>query len=250
MNPLLKMEAVKDSFSDTDLKIYNKIKSDPYYVIQSGIVGLSDWCKVSQPSITRFCQKIGYGKFSDFKQEMYLHVLGEGDQSGKNLTQDNALNNFIQLVTLIEEKLTNDILNDFASSLIKYENIFFTGIVESGVVGRLLTYKLRRLGLKCFFIDPTELNDTIFFSSKNELIVIFSARGPVVGNDLGEFMKRSDKFNGDIFLVTMNPDYKNNSISKKVTLPRPQAFNTSPNFVFQYFAEKLTTCIAKILNTD
>ncbi|MBU5362189.1 MurR/RpiR family transcriptional regulator [Enterococcus raffinosus] len=250
MNPLIKMEAVKDSFSDVEQKIFIKIKSDPYYVVQSGIVGLADWCKVSQPSITRFCKKIGYTKFSDFKQEMYLYVLGEGNQEGEKTNKDDAVNNFIQLVTLIEEKLTKDSLDDFASSLFEYDNIFFTGIVESGVVGRLLTYKLRRLGLKCFFIEPTELNDTIFFSSKNELIVIFSARGPVVGNDLGEFMKRSDKFNGDIFLVTMNPEYKNSSISKKITLPRPHTFNTSPNFVFQYFAERLISSIAKLLNTD
>lgn len=250
MNPLIKMESVKDSFSETDSKIYMKIKSDPYYVIQSGIVGLADWCKVSQPSITRFCKKIGYAKFSDFKQEMYLYVLGEGSQEGNNPKKDNTVNNFIQLVNLIEESLTDDILDDFARSLVTYGNIFFTGIVESGVVGRLLTYKLRRLGLKCFFIDPTELNDTIFFSSENELIVIFSARGPVIGNDLGEFMKRSDKFNGDIFLVTMNPDYKNSAISKKIILPKPQAFNTSPNLVFQYFAERLITSVVKNISKD
>ncbi|MDB1679608.1 MurR/RpiR family transcriptional regulator [Enterococcus durans] len=244
------MEAVKDSFSETEKKIYEKIKSDPYYVVQSGIVGLADWCKVSQPSITRFCKKIGYVKFSEFKKEMYLYVLGDGAEEEKNTAQNDTVNNFIQLITLIEEKLTTEFLNDFASALVKYDNIFFTGIVESGVVGRLLTYKLRRLGLKCFFIDPTELNDTIFFSSPNDLIVIFSARGPVVGNDLGEFMKQSDKFSGDIFLVTMNSEYKNNSLSKKVTLPKPQAFNTSPNFVFQYFAEKLISTIAKILNSN
>jgi|GEM_PF-7017732 len=244
-NPLDKMESFIEFFSDTDLKIYKKIKSDPYYVIQSGIVGLADWCEVSQPSITRFCKKIGYSKFSEFKQEMYLFVLAADDFTEKSTHQSNFLNNFIQVMSIVDDVITSDVLNDFSKSLISHDTIYFTGIVESGVVGRLLTYKLRRLGLKCFFIDPTELNDTDFFSYHNDLIIIFSARGPVKGNDLGEFMKRSDKFNSNIFLVTMNNNYHNKSLTKKIILPKPSAFHVSPNLVFQYFAEKLINNVAK-----
>ncbi|MGQ4242174.1 MurR/RpiR family transcriptional regulator [Enterococcus casseliflavus] len=247
-NPLIKMESFINFFSDTDLKIYEKIKSDPYYVIQSGIVGLADWCNVSQPSITRFCKKIGYSKFSEFKQEMYLYVLGEDEFSEKTSNQSSFLNNFIQIVGMVDDVLNYEMLNDFSKSLIEHDSIYFTGIVESGIVGRLLTYKLRRLGLKCFFVEPTELNDTVFFSQPNDLIIIISARGPVKGNDLGEFMKRSDKFNGDIYLVTMNNEYRNNSISKKIVLPKPTAFHISPNLAFQYFAEKLINNLAKTLN--
>jgi Transcriptional regulators len=243
-NPLNKMELHLDLFSDTDLKIFEKIKSDPYYVTQSGIVGLADWCKVSQPSITRFCKKIGYSKFSEFKQEMYLFVLGEDDSRGEIDTSNMHLNSFIQVITMVDELLSNGVLSDFSKELINHENIYFTGIVESGIVGRLLTYRLRRFGIKCFFLDPTELNDAVFFSSDKDLVVIFSARGPIKGNTLGEFMKQSDKFNGDIFLVTMNNDYRNHSISKKIILPKPNN-HTSPNFIFQYFAEQLINSVAK-----
>ncbi|MBC1480330.1 MurR/RpiR family transcriptional regulator [Listeria seeligeri] len=244
-NPLEKMEAYVNYYSDTDIKIYEKIKSDPYYVIQSGIVGLADWCSVSQPSITRFCQKIGYSKFSDFKQEMYLFVLSKEDYTERSLKENTFLNNFIQLGNMTDEVLSIDVLDDFSNALLQHQSIYFTGIVESGIVGRLLTYKLRRFGLKCFFVEPTELNDTVFFSQPTDLIVIFSARGPVKGNILGEFMKRSDRFNGEIFLVTMNSEYRNNSISKKILLPNLATFHTSPNLVFQYFAEKLINNIAK-----
>ena len=243
-NPLNKMESHLDLFSDTDLKIFEKIKSDPYYVTQSGIVGLADWCQVSQPSITRFCKKIGYSKFSEFKQEMYLFVLAEDDNREELNSSNVHLNSFIQVIAMVDELLSNGLLNEFSKELIDHDNIYFTGIVESGIVGRLLTYRLRRFGIKCFFLEPTELNDAVFFSGDRDLIVIFSARGPVKGNALGEFMKQSDKFNGDIFLVTMNTDYRNNSVSKKIILPKPNN-HTSPNFIFQYFAEQLINSIAK-----
>lgn len=246
MEPLIQMELVKDIFSKTDLKIYNKIKEEPSYVASSNIVGLAEWCEVSQPSITRFCKKIGFKKFTDFKSSMYRSIL-----MGRNHEQKDSvpslLHHYQELLSLTEHVLTNEVMEDLTKYIFSFKHIFVTGISESFFPAKLLEFKFRNLGLYISAIPNSELHDIFNYVQSEDLIIIFSVRGGNGRNSLKSFFSEVD--NEKVLLITMNMNSKYKDVVDKIlVLPNTNYNNainrTKTDILFYVFIETLVSYIA------
>ncbi len=62
-NVLLTIETLKDSFTKTEKKIATFVVKNPQKVVYMSLTEVSDILKVSEGSIVRFCQKLGYTGF-------------------------------------------------------------------------------------------------------------------------------------------------------------------------------------------
>ncbi|MCE4052207.1 MurR/RpiR family transcriptional regulator [Bacillus sp. Au-Bac7] len=252
MDPIVQMELIKESFSETEFKIYNKIIEDPSYVARSGIVGLAEWCEVSQPSITRFCKKIGYKKYSDFKYTMYRYVMMKRNTVLEN-TEPALFQHYQELLSLAEGILTKDLMIDLAKYILSFKHLFVMGLSESFIPGKLLELKLRKLGLYVSAISPSELHDIFNYVQKEDLTIIFSMRGGTIENPLGKFFSQRESFNGEVLLVTMNMNSKYKElVDKTIVLPQVNISNsinqTKTDILFYVFVETLVSFIAYQLN--
>ena len=66
-NLLLQVESKRNTFTKTEKKIAEYILSDYSSVVYMSITELSDTLKVSEGTIVRFCQKMGFSGFHPFK---------------------------------------------------------------------------------------------------------------------------------------------------------------------------------------
>lgn len=254
MNPVERMKKLQEGFSAIEKKIFTKIASDPSYVTRSGIVGLSEWCGVSQPSITRFCKTVGYDKYVDFKQDMYQFILSDNT---KVQTDDSRysrlLQNHIEIFDSIDQSLSEDSIKTLVNEITSAQNVYFSGLAESGLIGELLNKKLSRLGIKSKTINPTELIDLFYYADSRDLLILFSARGNVKSNALGSFLSRTEKFEGRLVLVTMNKTItKGGKIDLVVQLPvapNLESKSYSPTLTFTYFAENILSLVANALRS-
>lgn len=62
--------------------VYNILQKNPDLILRGSITSLAKDYQVSQSTITRFCQKIGYDGFNEFK----FDVLDQKNKVDKNKT--------------------------------------------------------------------------------------------------------------------------------------------------------------------
>ena len=71
MNPFEKIELKKDTFTKKEMIVYNILQKNPDLILRGSITSLAKDYQVSQSTITRFCQKIGYDGFNEFKFDVF-----------------------------------------------------------------------------------------------------------------------------------------------------------------------------------
>ncbi|MBE0339686.1 MurR/RpiR family transcriptional regulator [Paenibacillus sp. 23TSA30-6] len=254
MDPIAQMELLKDTFSQTEMKIYKKIIKDPSYVARSGIVGLAEWCDVSQPTITRFCKKIGFKKYTDFKYTMYRYVMMKNNLDQTTDSLPSMFQHYQELLGLAEHVLTKEVMSELSTFILSFKHLFVTGVTESFLPGKLLELKLRKLGLYVSAIQTSELNDIYNYAQEDDLTIVFSMRGGSgTTNMLGKFFNQRESLNGHVLLITMNINSKYKElVDKMVVLPQITLSDTlnqtKTDILFYVFVENLVSYIAYQLN--
>jgi len=156
-NILLKIESKKHTFTKTENKIAQYVLSEYDKVVYMSITELSDKLKVSEGSIVRFCQKLGFSGFHPFKINLAvtqrdiketddLLDLKKGDMAG--------LKNFVSKRNIAIIENTKQFISERELSLcvelLKGANqIMISGMGASDNTAGDCFYKLLRLGLNC-----------------------------------------------------------------------------------------------------
>lgn len=247
MNPLLIMELKKGRFTKNDNKIYQVIKEDPEVVTRNNIIALSDLCKVSQPSITRFAQKLGFEKYTDFKFEMYKYARAKSNETWKEEEQKiPAMQGYQQLMKEIDGFLTIDLLQEILPYLMNAKHIFTTGIQQSFLSAKLLEYNLQKLGIYCMAVNWDGLSSLPSMQHEDDLTIIFSVRA---GSLSFVFDEQNEKQKGKFLLITMNAEHPyQQQINQTICLPpavrKDYSLRLESQVVFMTFIDILSSYLA------
>lgn len=159
------------NFTSLDYDLYKYIVNNQEKVAYMRIRDLAKETHTSTTSILRFCKKLGYDGFSEFKIKLKLHL--------SETKQANILSEKSSLSEFLERTLTQDYgtkINEIASIIAKAENIIFIGIGTSGILAEFGSRYFS--GLKKFSLyikDPFFPIDNTSFD--NEIVVVLSVSG-------------------------------------------------------------------------
>jgi DNA-binding MurR/RpiR family transcriptional regulator len=153
---ILKIKSIYDSLSKTEFKIADYILTNYEKVIYMSVTELAHECNAGETSIIRFCQKLEYKGFQDFKLSLAkeniddtTHIHGNKIAEGNDVLsivqqiQNNniaAINNTAQLINFENLKLAAD-------KIAAAEIVDIYGVGASSFTAGDLTYKLLRLGI-------------------------------------------------------------------------------------------------------
>ena len=156
-NLLLQIESKKNNFTKTEKKIAEYILSDYSKVVYMSITELSDTLKVSEGTIVRFCQKMGFSGFHPFKISLAVTqrtITDTDDLFAVNNGDMRALKNYVakRNIEIIEN--TNQFISETELAMCvddikKADRILISGMGASGNTAGDFFYKLIRLGLNC-----------------------------------------------------------------------------------------------------
>ena len=250
MNPLTLMEMKKESFTKNDQKIYQAIQDDPEIVSRYNIVDFSKYCKVSQPSITRFAQKLGFEKYTDFKFEMYKYARMKTNttQYPANKTKVPAIQNYKQLLDDMDDVLSVDMIQKISPYFLKAKHIFLCGVQQSFLPAKQLEFNLQKFGFYAYAMDLNHINSIPFIAKDDDLIVFFSVRANNI--QLQELInEHKDKQKGKILLITMNGNHNfKDKVVDTVCLPpavrKDYSLRLESQVVFMIFVDVLSSFIA------
>lgn len=213
MNPLKKIELYKDSFTKVDTLIYEWLKAQPNMIIRNSIDVLAHETKTSKAAIIRFCKKVGYNGYAEFKFEMSRYIIsGERSENEKQ-----PLNTIKSITSLYEgylrqfnDQLDLENIKEFIKEIKTASRVKIVGQNRTGLSATQMRLRMSKIGY-----DAEAITDLVLLSviqdimQKGDLIIFFSIYAK---NDSHEnFIKEVSKAGAKVALITMNP---NNKIGK------------------------------------
>ena len=141
--------------SKSDKKIAATILKDPTEIIHLSIARLASTADVSEPTVNRFCHKLGCDGYPDFKLRLAQEITSSGQIFVQDLHSDDdssavmnkimtAIQNSMQSLA---QSLKPEALNEAAEKIAECKSINFFGMGASSSVTLDAQHKFFRLGI-------------------------------------------------------------------------------------------------------
>ena len=194
-------------FSPSERKVCAKILENPD-IVSHNIVELGEICETSKSAILRFCKKLGYDGYSQFKYAVEKSSESQKEQEPQNNGLLLTLTSSVTQTLNALGKLNYDAeLISLAQKIHDYTHVLAIGIDNSYFPARQLEYSL--YSHDCFIQsinEPIQLSFLLNAIDENYLCIIYSVSGSVY--TYSQFIKEATKKGAHIVLLTMNNDSK------------------------------------------
>ncbi|GAA6427265.1 MurR/RpiR family transcriptional regulator [Dielma fastidiosa] len=207
MTIIEKMELSVPNLTKSEHQVYECITKNPESVEKYTILQLARHFNISKSSIMRFCQKLGYSGYSEFRFDYIrdLHSSVFNDKSNQTILGQ-ATDIYSHAVNELNA-LDEDAILSLCSEIKKRDYIYCIGSGKSYLPCLLMNYNFIRLGKKIITFDTGILyNDLSKILEKDDLIILFSVSGSrkVLQKEILEFKEKKCH----IVLITCNPNSK------------------------------------------
>lgn len=233
--------------SKTDQKIYNYMIKHPQRVQFETIQKIATDVHTSVASVQRFCKKLGYDGFKEFKFQFKHSLLNQEEMSS---TSNSSYLERYQTMLKMFNQISPATIKQLSDALLNCQTVYTMGIYYSGIPARFLAMALRDRNINGTFIeDYITGSHYTGLMSDNASFIFFSIMGEenYFKKYLADRIKNLDKS----YLITFNPDNKLIPYFKHVILLPGKSFVYNqvldPQSLMCIFVEML---IAKIAEED
>jgi len=160
---LIKMQALKPSFSQSEQKVIDYILANPAKVIYFSVAELAESSQASDSTVVRTCQKLGYNGYQDLKVTLAqdivtpLQNVREDILDGDSVPTivDKVFQNTMHALSFTHSNLKSDSIERAVDALMSARQVMVIGMGNSSSVALDLHHKLTRLGIPSMaFTDP------------------------------------------------------------------------------------------------
>lgn len=206
MNPIQKLDAYKNNYTNTEVIIYNWMKEQPSEVIHLPIEEIARHTKTSKAAIIRLCKKIGYNGFAEFKFELTRFIISGMDEQDDASSMDvitSISSLYSGFIKQIHDYITLDNVTSLVDEIKNANRIKIIGNNRTGLSAKQLRYRMSKIGLDAEAITDmvllTSIQDTL---KKGDVVILFSIY--VINKAYPEFLKAASACGATIILITMN----------------------------------------------
>lgn len=244
MNPYKQIELSKDDFTKKELIVYELLHQNPDIVLRGSVAELSSKYNVSQSTITRFCQKIGYKGFNEFKYDVFRFEKIAKLESNDNFS---SLGEYINLIQILDNTLDLNKLKILAKAIISADTVYLTGIHKSNLPAQMLQINLTKMKIKSVCLNSDNTHDYLQLLNSEDLVITFTCNG----NGIKSMGLDYSEYNFNTAIITMTDELEVKPfVDYYCTLPSSfnQRFDTylENQIMFFLFVDILTSQIATI----
>jgi len=253
MNPLDRIQSYYDDFTSTDKELAIYFINNPHEVVTKNTDYISKETKTSKAAISRFCQKIGYSGFSEFRYDLSRFLVSRNDETSIEIEHKNAIESisdlYVNYINQLNNYLNDEVLQNLSKDFLEAKKIKIIGLNRSFNSANQFKQRLNRLGYDCEAINDIQgINDVMNLINKEYFIIMFTTTDNM--HFYSPLINSLDKNGGKLVCITMN---QNLTFKKKcdyfITLPRISK-DSSMSFLddqplFMVFIEILLNYIVK-----
>lgn len=245
MNPFEQMELKKMSMTKKELEVCEIFTENIDDILRSTATAMAEKYHLSQPAITRFCQRLGYHGYSDFKYDVYRHYkIGDGAKDTSSV-----IDYYIRLIRLIPQAVSPEQFKHLASLIWSSHYISICGYHKSALPAQLLDINLGKLGILSAYVRPDRTDTLTQRIRSDNLTIFFSAASSVYRPEIDQINELPKDKRPVTVLITQSDKHPlRNKVNHVIWLPsyRNQGYTQylESQIVPMIFVDLLTSYIA------
>ncbi|WP_229776429.1 MurR/RpiR family transcriptional regulator [Alicyclobacillus cellulosilyticus] len=153
-NPLLTINTLYPSFSKAEQKVADAVLANTEAVMYSSITDLAEMAGVGETTIIRFCRKLGFRGFQEFKLAVAQDLVSPRQQVMGKIEPSDGVDLIVQKVTAHNTQALDDsirllqpeALARASDALMRGRRLYFFGVGSSGITACDAQYRFMRLG--------------------------------------------------------------------------------------------------------
>lgn len=155
-----------------EVEVLEILKNDPYAFRSSTATEIATKYNISQSAISRFCQKLGYSGFSDFRLSLIFN-----SPINDNTTIDNAYyaNLFNNICNNLSSSISNETLDEISNIMLKARNCYFSGYGASNISALFLSFQCMVQGMRAYHLSTSTEVETLHIMNNEDVVILFSA---------------------------------------------------------------------------
>jgi len=174
-----------ESLRNSEKKVAKCVLTDPSAVITSSITELAERAGTSEPTVIRFCRKLGLGGYMELRLNL-ARDLPSAQYIFENISEDDSLagiagkvlNAHREAIANALSRLNLDDLDLAVRALQSARRIEFYGFGGSAVVARDAYHKFFRLGIPCAAHDDSHMQVmSAALLGPDDVVLVFSHTG-------------------------------------------------------------------------
>jgi DNA-binding MurR/RpiR family transcriptional regulator len=209
-NTLLMIPSIYSSLTKAEKKVADVVRSNPEEAVLATVTDLSEQAGVGETSVIRFCRKLGFRGFHEFKLSVAQDLvdrspaisnmqIGEEDDAitiARKLTMQHEL-----LLKNTMDLVNADHLNAAVRKMLEAGRIFIYGVGSSGITALDLHYRLLRLGMSAeVHRDAHIIAMSAALVGKGDLVFGISTSGST--RDLVDPVRQAKKNGAEVVCLT------------------------------------------------
>jgi DNA-binding MurR/RpiR family transcriptional regulator len=210
MSSLLKIRSERDQMSAIERRIADFILENAHLLRDYSSQQLANALRISQSSVVKFSQKLGYKGYPDLKYAIGEALGRDGRDGGSEPRRDaraadaeahsQLAAELWQSKTRAEEETrlinSQEDIDAIVAGLDKAERVFFFGHGEDGCTAQAFANRLALLGIVTVqHTDPVLLTSSIATAAAGDVLLVFSEQGqePALTRIARQFRQRRGK---------------------------------------------------------
>lgn len=224
MDFITNIQLKKHLLTKNELKACDAILYNTLLVQQLSFTELSEKIGITKASILRFCKKVGYSGYNEFRYECikYVNSINNVDNDVKHeiktkITKVERM--YSDVISLMDEVINEEEIKSLIKLIKESRRIKAVGLINSSLACYQLRYAFLMFGIEVDVItSDEELRGIDIALDKDDLIIIFSASAK--NQCLNRAIQFKESIGTKLALVTMNveSEYKKN-VDIFITLP-------------------------------
>lgn len=172
-----------DSFSESYKLVANFVMSNLEAATFRSLQDLSNQIGVSDATLIRFSQDLGYSDFKEFREHLadyirkiiYSKTLSFPTPGAIQPGLENVKRKDIDFISRTMEKINPEWFSDATDEILLANRIFCMGWRISSFLAEFLVFQLRRIGYPAFSVirDPRPLAEQVLFLNEGDLLIVF-----------------------------------------------------------------------------
>ncbi|MGL5978065.1 MAG: MurR/RpiR family transcriptional regulator [Erysipelotrichaceae bacterium] len=200
----------KNTLTKNELRACEAILDHLTEVQTNSFTELSDSIGVTKASIMRFCQKIGYSGYNEFKYECVKYVnsidhLPDAPLQQHHTAMEKVTSVYAELLPLIHKTTAEEHVLHLISLIKQARKVYAVGVVNSSLICMQVRYAFLMFGYDVAVISSEEELRTIdMILNEEDLLLVFSVSA--TSNIMKLIHKVKENQQVKLALVTMNPE--------------------------------------------
>ncbi|MBD2870189.1 MurR/RpiR family transcriptional regulator [Paenibacillus arenilitoris] len=154
-NTLLLISSIYASLTKAEKKVADYVQSNPEEAVMATVTDLSELAGVGETSVIRFCRKLGFRGYHEFKLSVAQDLVSKPAYSNVEIEEEDDTLTMAGKITMRNEwmlKNTLELINPeeldkAVKRMLAADKIYIFGVGSSGITALDLHYRLMRIGL-------------------------------------------------------------------------------------------------------